>query len=135
MVLGGGKEVWLLNGVLTTSQATKELPPLGFQFEVVGNERPIERWRPVGDVVVFMYPGLVISVMGGKLDGGAVLVNGVVSVPVTEREFGRNGDVLLKLLELGSSVALSVWDANGGGADVEVAMLMVAALRLLDVEI
>ena len=87
MVLGGGKEVWLLNGVLTTSQATKELPPLGFQFEVVGNERPIERWRPVGDVVVFMYPGLIVHVMGGKLDSG-VLIDGAVSMPVAKGEFG-----------------------------------------------
>ena len=34
---------------------------------------------------MFMNPGLVISVVRGELDGG-VLVDGVVSVPESERE-------------------------------------------------
>ena len=43
----------------------------------MGNERPVERWHPVCDVVVLLDPCLVISVMGGELDGG-VLVDVVV---------------------------------------------------------
>ena len=54
-----------------------ELPSLSFELEVMGNERPVERWHPVCDVVVLLDPCLVISVMGGKLDGG-VLVDVVV---------------------------------------------------------
>ena len=39
-----------------------------------------------------------------------------------------------ELLELGSSIALSVWNADGGGANIEVTMLMVASVWGLDVE-
>ena len=50
-----------------------ELPSLSFELEVVGNERPVEWRHPVCDVVVLLDPGLVIGVMGGKLDGGVVV--------------------------------------------------------------
>ena len=50
-----------------------ELPSLSFEFEVVGNERPVERRHPVCDVVVLLDPGLVICVMGGKLNSGVVV--------------------------------------------------------------
>ena len=36
----------------------------------------------VGDIVVFLDPGLVVSVMGCKLDGG-VVVDVVMRMPVT----------------------------------------------------
>ena len=42
-----------------------ELPALGFQLEVDGDERPIDRWHPVGNVVVFVDPGPVIGRSGG----------------------------------------------------------------------
>ena len=47
-----------------------ELPALSFELEVVGDERPVERRHPVGDVVD---PGLVVCVMGGKLNGSVVV--------------------------------------------------------------
>ena len=50
-----------------------ELPALSFELEVVGNEGPIERRHPVCDVVVLLDPGLVICVMGGKLNSGVVV--------------------------------------------------------------
>ena len=50
-----------------------ELPALSFELEVVGNERPVEGRHPVSDVVVLLDPGLVICVMGGKLNGGVVV--------------------------------------------------------------
>lgn len=56
-------------------------------LKVVGNERPVQGRHPVGDVVVFMYPGLIVHVMGGKLDSG-VLIDGAVSMPVAKGEFG-----------------------------------------------
>ena len=59
-----------------------ELPALSFELEVVGNEGPIERRHPVGDVVVLLDPGLVICVMGSKLSSG-VVVDVVVRVPIT----------------------------------------------------
>ena len=37
--------------------------------------------RGAGDVVVFVYPGLVVRVMRGKLNSG-VVVNVVVCIPV-----------------------------------------------------
>ena len=51
----------------------RELPSLSFEFEVVGNERPVERRHPVGDVVVLLDPGLVVCVMGGELNSGVVV--------------------------------------------------------------
>ena len=50
-----------------------ELPSLSFEFEVVGNERPVERRHPVCDVMVLLDPGLVVCVMGGKLNSGVVV--------------------------------------------------------------
>ena len=50
-----------------------ELPALGLEFEVLGNERPVEGRHPVGDVVVFVDPGLIVVFMGGELDGGEVM--------------------------------------------------------------
>ena len=41
----------------------------------------------------------------------------------------------MDLLELGSSIVFSVWNANGCGADIEVAMLVVAAVRHSVVEV
>ena len=58
-----------------------ELPAFGFELEVLGNERPVERWHPVGNVVMFLDPGLIVVVMGGKLDGGEV-AHIVIGVPV-----------------------------------------------------
>ena len=60
-----------------------KLPALSFELEVVGNEGPIERRHPVGDEVVFLYPGLVVGVVGRELDGCEV-VNIVVGMPVAE---------------------------------------------------
>ena len=51
----------------------RELPSLSFKFEVVGNERPVERRHPVCDVMVLLDPGLVVCVMGGKLNSGVVV--------------------------------------------------------------
>ena len=39
------------------------------------------------NMVVFVDPGLVVSVMSRELDSG-VLVDGVVGMPVAKREFG-----------------------------------------------
>ena len=50
-----------------------ELPALSFEFEVVGNKGPVECRHPVGDVVVFLDPSLVVSVVGCKLDGSVVV--------------------------------------------------------------
>ena len=58
-----------------------ELPSLGFEFEVVRNERPVECGHPIGNVVVFLDPCLIIGVVGSELDGG-VVVNVVVGMPV-----------------------------------------------------
>ena len=38
------------------------LPALGFELKVVGNEGPVQRWHPLGDVVAFMDPCLVVVV-------------------------------------------------------------------------
>ena len=58
-----------------------ELPSLGFEFEVVGDERPVECGHPICNMVMFLDPGLIIGVVGRELDGG-VVVNVVVGVPV-----------------------------------------------------
>ena len=58
-----------------------ELPSLSFEFEVVRDERPVEGRHPVGDIVVFLDPGLVVGVVGCELDGG-VVVDIVVGMPV-----------------------------------------------------
>ena len=58
-----------------------ELPSLGFEFEVVRNERPVECGHPNGNVVVFLDPGLIIGVVARELNGG-VMVTVVVRMPV-----------------------------------------------------
>ena len=50
-----------------------ELPALSFELEVVGDKWPVECRHPVGDVVVFLNPGLVVDVVGCELDGGVVV--------------------------------------------------------------
>ena len=50
-----------------------ELPALSLEFEMLGNERPIEGWHPAGNEVVFFDPGLIIVVMGRELDSGEVM--------------------------------------------------------------
>ena len=40
-----------------------ELPAVSFELEVMGDERPVEWRRPVGNEVMFLDPGLVIGVM------------------------------------------------------------------------
>ena len=59
-----------------------ELPAFGFQLEVLGNERPVERWHPVGKVMMFLNPGLIVVVMGGELDWGEVM-HIVVGMPIS----------------------------------------------------
>ena len=44
-------------------------------------------------------------------------------------------DVVLELFEFGPAVVFAVGNANGCGAHIEVAMLMVATLRLVRVEV
>ena len=58
-----------------------ELPSLGLELKVLGDERPVECGHPIGDVVVFLDPGLIVGVVGRELDG-CVVVNVVVGVPV-----------------------------------------------------
>ena len=58
-----------------------ELPSLGLELEVLGDERPVECGHPFGNVVVFLDPGLIVGVVGRELDG-CVVVNVVVGVPV-----------------------------------------------------
>ena len=97
-MFAGCEKVWFTNCLLSSAQAAEEplvggeagvevgsvfgeLPTLGFEFEVLRDEGPVERRHPVGDVVVFVDPGLIIGVTRGKLDGG-VLMHVVVGVPV-----------------------------------------------------
>ena len=61
----------------------RELPSLSFELEVVGDERPVKWRHPVGNEVMFLDPGLVISVVGGKLYG-CELVDVVVGMPVAK---------------------------------------------------
>ena len=58
-----------------------ELPSLGLEFGVLGDERPVECGHPIGNMVVFLDPGLIVGVVGRELDD-CVLVNVVVGVPV-----------------------------------------------------
>ena len=74
----GGRDVCVWQGVRKSV--------LGVEFEGVGNERPIQGCHPIGDVVAFVDPGLVVGVVRGNLDGG-VLIDGVVGVPVAKGEF------------------------------------------------
>ena len=41
----------------------------------------------------------------------------------------------MELLELGTAIVFAVGDANGSGADVEVAMLVITLVRRLSVEL
>ena len=50
-----------------------ELPALSFELEVVGDKGPVECRHPVCDVVVFLYPSLVVCVVGCKLNGSVVV--------------------------------------------------------------
>ena len=45
-----------------------ELPPLGFEVEMVGDKGPVEWRHPVGNVVVFMDPGLIVAAGDGSTD-------------------------------------------------------------------
>ena len=58
-----------------------ELPSLGLELKVLGDERPVECGHPICNMVMFLDPGLIIGVVGRELDGG-VVVNVVVGVPV-----------------------------------------------------
>ena len=51
----------------------RELPALGLELEMLGNERPGEGWHPIGNEVVFFDPSLIVVVMGRELDGGEVM--------------------------------------------------------------
>ena len=59
-----------------------ELPSLGFSFEVLRDEGPVEGCHPVRNVVALMDPGLIVGVVRGELDSCEV-VNVVVGVPIT----------------------------------------------------
>ena len=50
-----------------------KLPALGLELQVLGNERPVEGRHPIGNVVAFADPGLVVVLVGGELDGGEVV--------------------------------------------------------------
>ena len=50
-----------------------ELPALSFELEVVGDKGPVECRHPVCDVVVLLDPGLVVCVVGCKLNGSVVV--------------------------------------------------------------
>ena len=90
MVLGRSKEVWFTEGLLSSAKLAKEafvrgeagvevcsmfgeLPAFCFELEVLGDERPVERWHPIGNVMMFTDPGLIVVVMGGELDWGEVM--------------------------------------------------------------
>ena len=151
MVFGGSKKVRFSDCLLSSAKLVKEplvcgqagvemrpvfgeLPTLSFELEMLGNEGPIERWHPVGDEMVFFDPRLVVVVVGRELNRGEV-VRVAVGVPVAQGEFSGDWDVVLKLLELGTAVVFEVWYADGGGAHIIVAMLMVAPLWCDGVEV
>lgn len=76
--------------------------------------------------------GLVVVVMGGELNGGE-LAHGA---PISEGELCGNGNVVLKLFELGSTVAFpEVPVAVECGTDVDMAVLVVSALGKMKVEL
>ena len=101
MESSGGEEMWFVNGMLPSAELAEKsfvgwqagvemsaafckLPPLSFELEVVGDERPIEWRHPVGNEVVFLDPSLVVGIVRGKLNGCEV-VDVVVRMPVTKR--------------------------------------------------
>ena len=66
------EEGWFLECALTSSEALEEalvsgkageqvcsvfgeLPTLSFEFKVVGNERPVKGWRPVGNAAALSF--------------------------------------------------------------------------------
>ena len=76
----GGEEMRFVDGMLPSAKLAEkslvggeagvevstvlgELPAVSFELEVVGNERPVEWWHPVGNEVMFLDPGLVVVVM------------------------------------------------------------------------
>ena len=151
MVFGGSEKVRFSDCLLSSAKLAKEplvcgqaraemrpvlgeLPTLGFELEMLGDEGPIERRHPVGDEVVFLDPRLVVVVVGRDLNRGEV-VYVAMGVPVAEGEFSGYWDVVLKLLELGTAVVFSVWYADDGRAHIIVAMLMVAPLWCGGVEV
>ena len=73
---------------------------------------------------MFVDPCLVVVWVDGDVNGG-VLGYGVGGMPIAEGEFCRDGCVVGKLLELGASVVFSAWNADGCGAHVAVAMLVI----------
>ena len=81
VMFGGSKKVRFSDCLLSSAELAKEplvcgqagvemrpvlgeLPTLGFELEMLGDEGPVERWHPVGDEVVFFDPRLVI--LGGS---------------------------------------------------------------------
>ena len=120
MYPSGGEKMRFVNGMLPPAKLAEEslvcgqaaiemsavfceLPTLSFELEVMGDKRPIERRRPIGDEVVFLKrpierrrpigdevvflnPSLVIGVVGRELNGCEV-VNIVVRMPVAEGKF------------------------------------------------
>ena len=66
---------------------------------------------------------------------GGVLGDCIGGMPVSQREFYGDGCVVGQLLKFGSPVMFSAWDANGCGANVAVAMLVVKALSVVRVEV
>ena len=47
-----------------------ELPAVGFEFQVLGNVRPVECGLPLRDEKMFVDPGLVIVGIRSNVDGG-----------------------------------------------------------------
>ena len=83
----------------------------------MGDKRPVRRLHPVGNVVALVDPGLVVVVVGRKLNSGE-LVHGAAGVPVAGGKFCGDRNVVVERLELSSAVVLPVRDADGSGADV-----------------
>ena len=78
VVFGGVEKVWFVDGPLSASQASEETfvgsearvevgavfcELLSLEFEVGRNKWPVQGRHPIGNVVVFMDPGLIVSVM------------------------------------------------------------------------
>ena len=101
---------------------------------MLGDEGPFQRWHPVGNEVAFFDLRLVIVVVGGELTGGEVMYV-AMGVPVAQGWFSGDRAVVLKLFELGTAIVFTMWYADGGGAHIVVAMLMVTPLRCDGVEV
>ena len=72
--------------------------------------------------------------MGRELNGGEVMYV-AMGVPVAQGWFSGDRAVVLKLFELGTAIVFTMWYADGGGAHIVVAMLMVTPLRCDGVEV